>query len=210
MISKIQIGLITFLTILISGCCSTSPEMSEEAQGHSSRPTSLTGNEPAKSESAPPKVGSTASDFTLKTLGGESFSLHQAVENQETLLVVLRGYPGYQCPICSRQVADFIVHQEEFKEENVQVVMVYPGPVEGLEELAEEFLANKNWPENYIFLLDPDYTMLNQYNLRWDAPRETSYPSTFHIMPGGNIAHLQISQGHGGRVDAETALSWVK
>jgi peroxiredoxin len=208
MISKLQISLLTFTSVLISGCCSSQPN--EEAQLQNSATTSMASSETATSDPATPEVGSVAPDFELKTLGGESFSLRQAVENQETLLVVLRGYPGYQCPICSRQVADFIVHQEEFKEENVQVVMVYPGPVEGLEELAEEFLANKNWPENYIFLLDPDYTMLTLYNLRWDAPRETSYPSTFHIMPGGKIAHLEISQGHGGRVDAETALAWVK
>lgn len=209
MISKLQISLLTFTSVLISGCSSS--QTNEEAQmQNSATASSMASSETATSEPVIPAVGSVAPDFELKTLGGESFSLFEAVENQETLLVVLRGYPGYQCPICSRQVADFIVHQEEFKEENVQVVMVYPGPVEGLEELAEEFLANKNWPENYIFLLDPDYTMLNQYNLRWDAPRETSYPSTFHILPGGNIAHLQISQGHGGRVDAETALSWVK
>ena len=208
MISKLQISLLTFTSVLISGC--SSPETNEEAHLHNPATNSMASNETATSDPATPEVGSVATDFELKALNGENFSLRQAVENQETLLVVLRGYPGYQCPICSRQVADFIVHQEEFKEENVQVVMVYPGPVEGLEELAEEFLANKNWPENYIFLLDPDYTMLTQYNLRWDAPRETSYPSTFHILPGGNIAHLQISQGHGGRVDAETALSWVK
>ena len=208
MISKLKISLVTVTSLLLSGCSSS--QTNEEAQLQNSATTSMASNETATSENATPAVGSVAPDFELKTLGGANFSLRQAVENKETLLVVLRGYPGYQCPICSRQVADFIVHQEEFKEENVQVVMVYPGPVEGLEELAEEFLANKNWPENYIFLLDPDYTMLNQYNLRWDAPRETSYPSTFHIMPGGNIAHLQISQGHGGRVDAETALSWVK
>jgi thioredoxin-dependent peroxiredoxin len=56
---------------------------------------------------------------------------------------------------------------------------------------------------------DPDYTFTNQYHLRWDAEKETAYPSTFVIDPTGKIRFAQISKTHGGRVKAATALEQV-
>ena len=52
--------------------------------------------------------------------------------------------------------------------------MVYAGPPQNLGALATEFLANKNFPENFDMLLDPGYEFTNLYGLRWDAPHETA------------------------------------
>ena len=42
------------------------------------------------------------------------------------VLVVLRDFPGHQCPLCNRQVAEFTSHASEFV--GASVLMVYPGP----------------------------------------------------------------------------------
>lgn len=63
-----------------------------------------------------------------------------------------------------------------------------------------EFLAKQNpLPSNLSLVIDPDYTFTNLYGLRWDAPHETAYPSTFLIDRSGVIFYRKISQEHGDR-----------
>jgi hypothetical protein len=50
-----------------------------------------------------------------------------------------------------------------------------------------------------VYLLDPDYSMINAYGPRWDAPRETAYPSTFVFGTGGSVRFAQVSRSQGGR-----------
>ena len=154
---------------------------------------------------ATPKVGDTAPEFTLNTLDGKAITLKDQIAKQRVVLVVLRGWPGYQCPICTRQVGDFMAKADEFKGK-ATVLMVYPGPAEKLKEHAEEFLKNKSWPKDFIFVTDPDYTFTKAYGLRWDAPGETAYPSTFVVDQSGKVRFAKVSKSHGGRSTAEEVV----
>jgi peroxiredoxin len=153
-----------------------------------------------------PKVGDTAADFTLKTPGGESVRLATLREKGPVVLVVLRGWPGYQCPICTKQVGELIGKSSEIGESKAQVVLVYPGPAKGLEEHAEEFARGKALPKSFHFLVDPDYEFTKAYDLRWDAPKETAYPSTFVVDAGGRITFAKISRSHGDRAKVGDVL----
>src|SRR5207248_883520 len=132
--------------------------------------------------------------------------LSEAISQGPVVLVVLRGYPGYQCPFCNRQVQDFLQKSQAFAEAGARVVMVYPGPPQDLRLRATEFLANKKFPENFDMLLDPGYEFTNSYGLRWDAPHETAYPSTFLIDRKGVIFFSKIVKKHGGRTTASEVL----
>jgi hypothetical protein len=44
------------------------------------------------------------------------------------------------------------------------------------------------------------------YGLRWDAPNETAYPSTFVLDGRGNITFARTSQSHGDRVPVADVL----
>jgi peroxiredoxin len=88
--------------------------------------------------------------------------------------------------------------------------MVYPGPALDLKAHSEEFLKSKQWPKDFVYLLDPDFTMVNAYGLRWNAPGETSYPSTFVIDRKGVVRFAKISQGHGDRSKARDVLEELK
>ncbi len=157
----------------------------------------------------PPKVGDTAPGFTLKTLDDETVRLADVLEKGPVVLVVLRGWPGYQCPICDRQVHEFIASAPEFAKKGARVVMVYPGPAEDLKAHAREFheWKGKEWPTDFAYLLDPDYTFVNAYHLRWDAPRETAYPSTFILDRNGVVRFAKISHTHAGRASAPEVLT---
>lgn len=155
----------------------------------------------------PPVIGDSAPNFTLTTLGDKPVELKQVVEKSPVVLVVLRGWPGYQCPICTMQVHDFVSHAGEFASRGVKVLMVYPGPAGQLKAHAAEFLADKSWPAEFLFVTDPDYEFTNSYGLRWNAAKETAYPSTFVLERGGRVHFVQISKTHRGRVGAEQALA---
>ena len=122
------------------------------------------------------------------------------------VLLVLRGFPGYQCPICNTQVGQFLNRAKELQEAKASVVLVYPGPADGLKEHAAEFIRGKTLPDNFYFLVDPDYSFTNAYRLRWDAKRETAYPSTFVIAKDGQIKFAKVSMTHGGRASVEDVL----
>ncbi|MGH7958806.1 MAG: redoxin domain-containing protein [Opitutaceae bacterium] len=159
---------------------------------------------------SPPQIGDAAPNFTLNTLEDRPVELRQLTAKKTVVLLMLRGWPGYQCPLCTRQVHDFVKHAADFKAQNVHVLMVYPGPAEDLKAHAQEFLQNKEWPKEFLFVVDPDYTFTNAYGLRWDAKRETAYPSTFVIDRTGKVRFAKISRTHGDRLSATAALEAVQ
>lgn len=158
-------------------------------------------------------VGDDAIDFSLKTLQHEEIQLSELFKNNPVVLVVLRGWPGYQCPICTRQVAELAASADEFKRYKANILMVYPGPSDKLKEHAAEFSEGFDFPEHFYFVFDPDYSMINKYDLRWNAPKETAYPSTFVIDNKGKIVFAKVSNTHGGRAETTeimTALNRIE
>lgn len=153
-----------------------------------------------------PAVGGMAKDFSLTTLGGEKAELASLLKQGPVVLVVLRGYPGYQCPACDLQVRDFLKSADKFRDAKANVVLVYPGESQQLQEKASEFVRGKTLPENFRFALDPDFTFTSAYNLRWNLKNETAYPATFVIEPSGKISYAKISKTHGGRAPAAEVL----
>ena len=55
-------------------------------------------------------------------------------------------------------------------------------------------------------LLDPGFTFTQAYRLRWDAPNETAYPSTFVVDTHGTITFARTSRSHGDRVPVAGVL----
>lgn len=157
---------------------------------------------------APPAVGDKAPDFTLKNLDGKTVKLSDKTAKGQVVLIVLRGYPGYQCPLCNRQVKEFAAKASELNGANI--VLVYPGPGEKLHEKAAEFIMDKSLPANVELVLDPDYAFTNKYGLRWDAPQETAYPSTFLIDSKGMVFFSKISKTHGGRTSVTEVAAELK
>ncbi|HEY4359546.1 MAG TPA: peroxiredoxin family protein [Bryobacteraceae bacterium] len=158
------------------------------------------------SAAKPPAVGEKAPDFKLSTPEGRPVELSGVVAKGPVVLVILRGYPGYQCPYCNRQVQDFIEKSKGFADAGARVLLVYPGPPQDLNARAKEFLADKKLPDNFDMVLDPGYEFTNAYGLRWDAPSETAYPSTFLIDRQGVVFFSKIVKEHGGRTTAAEIL----
>lgn len=158
-----------------------------------------------------PAVGEKAPDFTLQTPTGSAVTLAKESAKGTTVLVLLRGFPGYQCPYCQKQVHDFVEHSANFAVKKTNILLVYPGPPADLDQHAKEFLATQaDLPSNVKLVIDPDYKMTNLYGLRWDAPHETAYPSTFILDANGTVLFEKISHSHGDRTTADDILAHLK
>ena len=160
----------------------------------------------------PPKVGDHAPDFALKGLDDQSVRLSDLTAKGKVVLVVLRGWPGYQCPICDAQVHDYIASKAGFADAKAQLIFVYPGPAKDLKAHAQEFTTwkGKEWPKEFLYVLDPDYSMVNAYHLRWDAQNETAYPATFILDKQGVVRFAKVSHTHGDRTKAGDVIAEVK
>jgi peroxiredoxin Q/BCP len=159
---------------------------------------------------AQPAVGDKAADFSLSTPAGATVSLSGLLKSGPAVVVVLRGYPGYQCPICTQQVASLIGSAKEIADTGANVVLVYPGPVGQLKEKAQEFLEGTELPGNFHFVIDPGYEFTSAYGLRWDAVRETAYPSVIVVGKDGKISFAHISDSHGNRASTDDVVKALK
>lgn len=163
---------------------------------------------PGKELPHPPKVGEKSPGFELKNLKGEVISLSRLTKKSPVVLLVLRGWPGYQCPICNRQVREFLSKKAEFAD--AQLVMIYPGPADLLAKHAKEFQGDKSFPSNYHYLIDPEYKFTTAWGLRWEAPRETAYPSTFVVDTNRKIIFGKTVVSHGDRANVSTVTEALK
>jgi len=156
------------------------------------------------------KLGEVAKDFEFQPLdGNKKVKLNALAKDGPVVLVVLRGYPGYQCPICSQQVNDFRKRAKEFAERGAKIVLVYPGPAEDLKKRAREFLKDDVLPKPMMLVIDPAYKFTNLYGLRWNAEAETAYPSTFVLDSQRKVMYRKVSRSHGDRAKAEDVLMVV-
>jgi peroxiredoxin Q/BCP len=164
----------------------------------------------AASVAAVPKVGDKAPDFTLAQIDGQKVTLSTELKSGPVVLIVGRGWVGYQCPFCNRQFGDFLKAASELQAAGARVVWVYPGPAEDVQKRAEEFTAGKPFPANFRFVLDPNYALTLSYDLRWDAPQETAYPATFVVDRSGIVRYAMVSKSHGGRASAADVIAVLR
>lgn len=162
--------------------------------------------DPPKQKPKAPRQGYKAADFTLTALDGQEVNLFTLLKTNPVVLVVLRGYPGYQCPACTQQVADLIARADKLKSAKARVVLVYPGPAAKLGDRATEFLNDKKLPKDFTLVVDPDYKFVNAYGLRWDAAGETAYPSTMVIDHQKTVRFVHIGKTHGDRAKPDEVI----
>jgi peroxiredoxin len=134
---------------------------------------------------------------------GNAVRLSDELKAGPVVIVVLRGWPGYQCPFCTAQFADLLGDAKDFEAAGARVLVIYPGPADRLREHAKEFQRDRMLPACFRLLVDPDEAFATAHGLRWDAPHETVYPATFVLDREGVVRFARVSHEHGGRVEAK-------
>ena len=156
-------------------------------------------------------VGDKAENFELPTVGEKKFiELREEYKDGPIVVVVLRGYPGYQCMMCSRQYSALVNRAKALSKEAHRVIIIYPGEASELEKHAEEFMGSRSVPEPLVLVRDAGMEMVTDWGLRWDKFRETAYPATFIVDTNGRIAWKKVSTSHGDRSSVEEILGALR
>jgi peroxiredoxin Q/BCP len=161
---------------------------------------------------AGPKVTESAKDFSLRTPNGQAVKLSSVAKTGPVVLIFLRGDVGYQCPLCTKQMLGLLKKAKDLKAQKATVVLVYPGSGSAakLKKKAQGFLKNASLPPHFKLVTDPGFNVVNAYGLRWNAPRETVYPSTFVLDTSRKVHYAKVSMSHGNRASAKDILAAVK
>ena len=156
-------------------------------------------------------VGERVVDFELPVVGSEEYlSLSDEYEQGAVVVVVLRGYPGYQCPVCSRQVGSLANRAKGLAGQAHRVILVYPGEGTLLKRHAGQFMGSRSLPQPLVLVRDDEMKMVASWGLRWRAHRETAYPATYIIGRNGRIRWKKVSESHAGRSTVEEILKELR
>ena len=157
-----------------------------------------------------PAVGGRAADFTLRALDGTTVQLSKELAKGEPIvLVVLRGWPGYQCPFCTRQFGDYLANATRFDKVGLACSSSTRGPGEGLREHAEALSPR---PGNAQGLSSPARSRLCLYERIWAAlecAAGDGLPVDVRGRRDGRDVLPQTSRGHGDRVTADAVLKVI-
>lgn len=197
------------IALIIAAVITLMPRTSieaEEAKAESARVAAIEKEEMKKR----PAVGQKAPDFELKTLDGQLVKLTELSAKGPVVLVQLRGWVGYHCPVCTQQVGRLLAARDDIKATGASVVLLYPGPADELDTHARDFLKGTTFPEHFHFVLDPGMKFVNDYGLLWPEPNETAYPATFVLDKEGIVRWADISGSHAGRANVDTVLEALR
>lgn len=161
------------------------------------------------SSAATPTAGETAPDFTLPTINGARLTLSTLTGRSTVVLVLLRGYPGYQCPFSQQLFDSYQQQAANLAAMGAEVVFVYPGSDgKDLSEDALQMTGTALLPSNVHVVLDPNYSFTNLYGLRWNAANQTVYPTTFVLNREGMVyfVHKGLSASDQTRVTDTLAV----
>lgn len=165
----------------------------------------------ADDEVKPLEVGKKAVNFELPVVGKKQFlELKDEYSSGPVVVVVLRGYPGYQCQICKQQVGKLINRASALAKNAHRVILVYPGDNPLLKRHSESFMGSRRLPEPFVLVRDDGMQMIEDWGLRWNTPNETAYPSTYIIDSNGRVAWKKISSSHAGRSTTEEILAALR
>jgi len=156
-------------------------------------------------------VGDRVIDFDLPIVGSDDYlQLEKEIDHGVVVVVVLRGYPGYQCPICNQQLGQLINRASTLAQLAHRVIVVYPGDSDLLARHANDFVGSRRIPDPLVVVRDPGMKMVTQWGLRWDAPRETAYPAAYVIKKNRRVGWAKVSTSHAGRSTADEIIGELR
>jgi peroxiredoxin len=157
------------------------------------------------------QVGDRVIDFELPVVGSDAYLvLSDEYDQGAVVVVVLRGYPGYQCPVCRRQVGSLANRAKGLTGQAHRVILVYPGEGTELKRHSQQFMGSRSLPQPLVMVRDDEMKMVDSWGLRWNALKETAYPATYVIDRNGRIRWKKVSDSHAGRSTVEEILKELR
>ncbi|MFZ3591536.1 peroxiredoxin family protein [Bacillus sp. DJP31] len=143
------------------------------------------------------KIGNKAPNFTLPSIGGESFTLENHQKESWKLIIFFRGS---WCPACVQDLKDFEANKSYFEGKNVNLVTISNDTLDNLSQMAKE--------HEYTFpiLSDEQLEVSKTYDVFYhgeDAPYEDhgahGEPAYYLVDENGTLLYQQQQTSPFGR-----------
>ena len=133
------------------------------------------------------EVPDALSKVTFLDMDGNQVKLNSYLGKKNVVLVFTEGFNGGMlCPFCKTQTSRLVANYEKFRERDTEVLVVYPGSRDHLDEFVEA--AKKTEKEEvdsvpFPLVLDEDLKAVGFFNIASNL----AHPSTFIINKKGDI-----------------------
>ncbi len=134
-------------------------------------------------------------DLEFVDTDGNPVPLKDVLGEKNVVLIFTQGFYGTLCPFCTTQTARLIANYDKFKELETEVLVVYPGPRDHLDEFVKVAQTDsKAQLERVPFpiLLDEEFKAVNFFEIR----SQNAHPSTYVIDKQGNVLLAYVGKDH--------------
>lgn len=138
---------------------------------------------------------------------GELVDIKDYEGKKNILLVILRGFAGSICLVCSSQTLALSQTAESFRAKNTEILLMYPGKGESVPEFLEAL--NKFQPgyePPFSVLMDVDLEFINTMNLQASLAR----PTSIILDKNGIIRYAYIGQNPTDRPNVPILLQEIE
>ena len=137
------------------------------------------------------QVTSDQLDLNFLDRDGQAVRLADFRGKNPVVMVVMRGFPGGVCPNCAAQTSRLIRNYAEFVKRGAEVLMVFPGPQDGMGEflkVGRTLAGGADVP--FRVLLDPDFVAVDKLGIRGFLAK----PSTYILDRDGQVRFAYVGQ----------------
>lgn len=125
---------------------------------------------------------------------------------KKVLLVILRGFAGSVCLVCSSQTIALSHSIEEFKKRNTEVILVYPGEANTVPGFLE---AVRNLEDGFkppfAIALDVEFALIDEFKIRGNLAK----PTSILIDEQGTVRYAYVGDNAADRPPVQVLLDQI-
>ena len=133
----------------------------------------------------------TPSELSFINRDGSKLELASYKGKQNVILVFTEGFNGMLCPFCQTQTSRLVANYKEFQNRDCEVIVVYPGPRDHLDEFVEAALKTEKQQLDRVpfpIVLDPEFSATEYFGIR----SKLAHPSTYLIDKEGGVQFAYV------------------
>ena len=136
---------------------------------------------------APKNIG----ELEFANPDGSKTKLSDYAGEKNVILVFTEGFNGMLCPFCQTQTSRLVSNYPEFQKRDCEVIVVYPGPEDHLDEFVKAALKTEKEQVDKVpfpIVLDKDFTATKFF----DIQSMLAHPSTYLIDKQGAVQFAYV------------------
>lgn len=133
----------------------------------------------------------TVSELVFINKDGGEVKLADYNGKKHVILVFTEGFNGMLCPFCQTQTSRLVANYAKFEERDCEIIVVYPGPKDHVEEFVEAALKTEKKQVDKLpfpIVLDQEFKATNFF----DIHSKHAHPSTYLIDKNGGVQFAYV------------------